>query len=520
MRYSCLKKALLLLFPLLGLGGILNSCTHLPTHNVELSGQVLAGEEMLALPDALVTIRASQIQTNTDEQGYFRLLVPEFDGEIEITAWAPGYYIAYEAIDASVKEITLSLRRHHTRDHADYTWIDPTAGSSDNACGNCHPTILPQWESNAHGQAVQNPRFFSFYNGTDIAGQALTAPGYLSDFPDTSGNCATCHAPGEGIDAPFSIDMNLVRGEVTAGIHCDFCHKIGGVYLDPATDEPYANVPGVLSMQPLRPPEGEQIFIGPYPDIHDPDTYNPIFSQSAFCAPCHQFTFWGTEVYNSYGEWLDSDYADEGVTCQDCHMPPSGDAFFALEDQGGLYHPPQEIPAHFQLGVKNIEFMSSALSLDIIQKVENNQLSLRVILTNTAAGHHFPTDHPGRHLILVVKVLNQEGTPIPLKDGPVIPDWAGDPAGNPGKVYAKVLMDARSGDYPVVGYWKPTLIQSDNRLAANQGQETRYIFQLNGEPVTIQIRVLFRRLYQPIAEVYGWDLGEILLAEESFIIQP
>ena len=46
------------------------------------------------------------------------------------------------------------------------------------------------------------------------------------------------------------------------------------------------------------------MFFGPYPDIHDPDTYAPDMSESAFCAPCHQFSFWGTPIYTSYDEWL------------------------------------------------------------------------------------------------------------------------------------------------------------------------------------------------------------------------
>lgn len=215
-----------------------------------------------------------------------------------------------------------------------------------------------------------------------------------------------------------------------------------------------------------------------------------------------------------------SDYAEQDVTCQNCHMPPSGEAYFALEEQGGLSHPPELIPSHFQLGITDSDFMQSTLTMDTIRRVENDQLSLQVILTNATAGHHVPTDHPGRHLILVVRVLEKDGTPLPLLDGPVIPDWGGDLSGEPGKVYAKVLMNARTGVYPVVDYWNPTLIQSDNRIPANESHETNYSFQLTGQSVTVQIQVVFRRLFQPIAETYEWDLGEIIMAEENYPVQP
>jgi hypothetical protein len=314
--------------------------------------------------------------------------------------------------------------------------------------------------------------------------------------------------------------MNTVRGERTSGITCDFCHKIGGIYLDPEDDRVYPNVPGVLSMQPLRPPQGEQIFIGPYPDIHDPDTYHPVFSESAFCAPCHSFSFWGTEIYNSYGEWLDSDYAEEGITCQNCHMPPSGDSTFALPEQGGLEHPPESIPSHFQLGVSDEAFMRSTLEMEVAHEISGGALRVEVRLTNATAGHHVPTDHPGRHMILHISAFTSDGTPVPLRIGTRLPVWIGDLAGEPGHVHAKVLRNARTGEFPAVDYWNPTLIHSDTRIPAKETHTSTYEFEIGDKPVRVEIRVLFRRLFQPIAERYRWDIETLILAEETFTLQP
>lgn len=119
--------------------------------------------------------------------------------------------------------------------------------------------------------------------------------------------------------------MGDVRGVITAGIHCDFCHKVGGVYLDSTSGSVYPNSPGVQSQRVLRPPQGDNIFFGPYDDIPDPDSFLPLISESQYCAPCHQFSFWGTPIYESFEEWLTSPYADKGTMCQDCHMSPTGD---------------------------------------------------------------------------------------------------------------------------------------------------------------------------------------------------
>lgn len=482
-----------------------------------IEGQVLESRSGTPVADVLITIRAAPIQTRTDSGGYFRIKAPRGQ-DLEIAAWSPGYYIATAHVQPPREDLLLELRNLPGADHPGYTWIDPTPGTSENACGSCHPMLLPRWENNAHGRAIHNERFFSFYNGTDTRDNPLDAPGYLTDFPGTAGNCAACHAPGAALDAPFTTDMNDHRGEITAGIHCDFCHKVNDIYLDPATGHPYPNVPGVLAMRVLRPPEDDQIFIGPYPDIHDPDTYAPVFEQSQYCATCHQFSFWGTEIYNSYGEWLESDYARRNITCQDCHMPPSGDEYFALQDQGGLPHPPDTIPAHFQLGLKDQDFMRTTLEMEPTLKIGNDQVHLSISLTNVNAGHHAPTDHPGRHIILIAQAVTADGKPVPLLQGPTIPQWAGDPGGEPGVVYAKILIDPATGEFPVVHYWKPTLIHSDNRIPANQSTRSEYVFSRPDQQVTLTIRVLFRRLYQPIAEIYGWDISETILNEETIII--
>jgi hypothetical protein len=87
-------------------------------------------------------------------------------------------------------------------------------------------------------------------------------------------------------------------------------------------------------------------------------------------------------------------------------------------------------------------------------------------------------------------------------------------------VYAKVLEDALTGEYPVVDYWNPTLIHSDNRIPANESRIANFFLHTNGEKVTIQVQVLFRRLFQPIAEQYDWELSETRMAAETFNVKP
>ncbi len=318
-----------------------------------VSGAVI--DEGGPVAGARVRLRATDFATVTDEAGRFTLSEVPTGQEIDITAWAVGYYIAYLPITPPAHDVTLLLRRHHTEDHPDYAWAapqgDPGEGEA-GGCAACHPSILPQWAANAHGTAINNARFYSLYNGTDLSGERPVGSGYVLDFPGTAGVCASCHAPGAGVDGYLRTDMNDVRGEVTAGI-----------YVNPANAMPYPNAPGVESQRLLRPPAGDNIFLGPYDDIHDPDTYLPAMRESAFCAPCHQFSMWGVPIYESYAEWLASPYAGVGITCQQCHMPPNSDATFATVEAGGLPHPPEQIASHLQLGATSETLLQNTVEM-------------------------------------------------------------------------------------------------------------------------------------------------------------
>ena len=115
------------------------------------------------LPGAHVRVRAEPEFTITNTYGEFVLgeLTP---GEVvELTAWAEGYYVASLLITPPASDVQFILRPYHTVDDDTYSWLSPNPGTSEKACGNCHPKIIPQWEANAHGGSIANPRFFSLY---------------------------------------------------------------------------------------------------------------------------------------------------------------------------------------------------------------------------------------------------------------------------------------------------------------------------------------------------------------------
>lgn len=486
-----------------------------------VSGSVVS-ESGAPIEGATVRIQATSNSDTSAADGAFTLTGLSEDVTVTVSAWKEGYYCAkVEGVSSPASGITLTLHPYQTNDNPDYVWVAPTG---ENSCYSCKPGVTQIWlDNDAHARSGTNPRFLSLYNGTDINGLVAIAPGYTLDFPGTAGNCATCHAPAAALDAPFTIDMNLLSSmDRDFGIHCDFCHKVADVYLNPATRLPYDNAPGVISMDVRRPfPDTEryQLFFGTFDDDNVPeeDTYLPLIERSQWCAPCHQFSYWGTPIYQSYREWLESPYPAMGVECQTCHMPPDGVTTNVAPGFGGVERDPLSIHAHTMPGAGSEELLQTTVSLTL--KVEQIGDSIRVYIDifNYAAGHHVPTDHPGRHMILAVTAIDGQGLPLLKQSGPSLPDWAGDLVGSPGKVYAKVLRDAVSGEYPVVSYWKPSYIVSDNRLPALVSDTSHFVFEapVSAGQVTVTARLLFRRLFQVQAEERGWDSPEILMEEES-----
>jgi len=203
------------------------------------------------------------------------------------------------------------------------------------------------------------------------------------------------------------------------------------------------------------------MFFGPLDDIPEPDTFLPLIDQGQFCAACHTFSFWGTPIYQSFAEWLASPYPSQGVHCQTCHMPPDGVTTNFVPGHGGVERDPQTIPSHFQFGTRYPEFLQSAVSVTVQAAVVSGRIRATVTITNTGAGHDYPTDQPARHLILVVRAMDAGGADLTQVAGETVPVWCGvgdapdDYGGRPGKAFAKVLRSLNTGEEPTAAYWSP-----------------------------------------------------------------
>ncbi|MEM7536107.1 MAG: hypothetical protein AAF639_28250 [Chloroflexota bacterium] len=573
---------------------------------VEISGIVL--DEDGPVGNASVRVQATEYQSETASDGSFTMLVPASNGEVTLVAARLGYFLGWANIvpneiasgDAGDTVIAgIELTKHHDTDSLDYEW-EPSIN-----CAECHPSY-DEWKADAHSQTATNHRFLTMYQGTDVEGnksprtnydlglprtldleKPYYGPGFKVDFPKRDGNCASCHTPmaasfeGTMIEAnntcgwvgchmyetieysdelgPSVVPVGLT-GVAAEGISCDFCHKVGDVHFDPETGLPDHERTGILSLGLYRPDYmDERFIIGSIDDVsRDTDTFNSLHKQSEFCASCHFSVFNETPVYNSYGEWLDSDYSDAetGQSCQDCHMPmaenydemrgravqmiswldnqlpgdssPLVDAvmdqvnknYFVYPEKEGLYRDPNQVHNHTMPGASDADFLQNAVTMMTNAEVVDGQLHVSVDITNDQTGHHVPTGSPLRHVMLVVQATDSEGNQLALVDGSVLPEWTGNYADQPGKAFAKILRDDITGAAPTFEHWRNISIDSDTRIAANATDVTEYVFDMSGSDgmIAVDVKLIFRRAFQQLMEWKGWDDPDILMEEEMLSV--
>ena len=253
------------------------------------------------IANAIVQVKGTPNQTTTDSKGSFTLKGSGGTKLLTLTAWYEGYFVGFTDLNPKQpawqdgKPVSITLRPLYTTDNNLYGWFTFNGINGSKSCAICHREH-PEWQADAHSQTAKisvsrrsiweqtsrgKPARIRKINhdGTILPPDPSLpyyGPGYKLDFPDRTGNCATCHTPvastipnqqncawlgcHKNITVERStrvIDTNVfpvsLTGNAAEGITCEFCHKVGAVILNPKTGLPHAAMPGILSMKLFRP---------------------------------------------------------------------------------------------------------------------------------------------------------------------------------------------------------------------------------------------------------------------------
>ncbi len=275
-----------------------------------------------------------------------------------------GFAMGLQAAEPASDTIDAFLQQHWQRPipaqgKAPEHFSDLERSLSPQACGSCHTEQLADWSRSLHSRAM----------GPGLMGQLLEMSPHARAEQQA---CLRCHAPlaeqAEALvdeiqnglsatqskhnDNPLQADNLHRQGLVCAACHVRNNQRFGPLRKDRSTPSPAQQLP------------------------HDGWTVAPAFEDSKFCAACHQFeagqfALNGKLLENTYVEWQQSRYADEGVHCQTCHMPDR---------------------KHQWRGIHDPQMVRQGVSIDIrAGTLDADQLDARMVMTNTGTGHRFPT---------------------------------------------------------------------------------------------------------------------------------
>ena len=110
----------------------------------------------------------------------------------------------------------------------------------------------------------------------------------------------------------------------------------------------------------------------------------------------------------------------------------------------------------------------------------------------------------------------------------VVPNWGGvgSPAdgyyaGQPGKAFAKILMEKWTKVVPTGAYWNPTRVVLDSRIAAFATDTSSYRFSVDdGGELRVSAELIFRRAFKELMDQKGWSDPDVIMETTTLDVPP
>jgi len=239
-------------------------------------------------------------------------------------------------------------------------------------CNACHGEIHDAWAESAHAGAWNAEAFRA---ALDRVGDTTACTGCHLPLANQHPRLAAGYIEGDVARPDMQPNPAWDATLMSEGVTCAACHVRDGAVV--------ANRTGAAGPHPI--------------------TVSDELGTSELCATCHQLTWPGADppFYDTYGEWKASAYAQAGVGCKDCHMPPvagraTATRFAAMADHS--------FPAD------TARALSILVRTDAPEAQRGSPLHVAVRLQNTGAGHSVPTGSPFKAYRVVVGILDADGT--------------------------------------------------------------------------------------------------------------
>ncbi|MCA1757910.1 MAG: NapC/NirT family cytochrome c [Bacteroidales bacterium] len=290
--------------------------------------------------------------------------------DLRTVRWA-GAAIAVFAIVLTAFSVANLLPQEELKGKYDYKDFETSL-----KCRSCHPGIYEQWK-----QAMMSQSYTHHWDEIEYFDLAVPHAEVDPKMKDAVDGCNGCHTPLAymgGTLPPPRPEENSMANE---GVSCEVCHLTQRSQVDPPVNYSYYIEPGTTKHS------------GREPGIESPAhkiVQNDFFRTTEFCGNCHnEKNPYGIWVKSTQLEWKEGPYAEEGVRCQDCHMPegPYQNAIMGTTHEDArlhLFH-----GAHDPGKVRGTIELRIEPDLRVAEPGET--IHFKVALFNQKTGHKFPT---------------------------------------------------------------------------------------------------------------------------------
>ncbi len=366
--------------------------------------------------------------------------------------------------------------------------FEPGSFDSPDRCLNCHREIYEEWSHSMHAYAWDDkwyqPDYILAHQETDGATDLL---------------CGACHAPiaaRTGLLPPA--DGSKFDATSRRGISCDFCHTVTGV--SQMFNMGHVSEPGNTKLGPRE--DGRSLY-------HEVE-YSELHTKADFCGACHMVVHpaTGTHIIDTWDDWKNNAYGQQGVSCQDCHMStgpgiektPGRASLMGKTRENRAFHGfvggssyAQEQMGNGKQAELSREFLRAAAEVKLAEQVTaDGTLELTVDVHNVGAGHKIPTGTTYiRIMWLQVEVADKAGKLV-YSSGQVDEKNHVDPDA----VFFRVLFKDKDGNLTGKS-WRAHGIGYDRRIPAKGMDSETYRIALpdKGE-YQVKTRLMYRSFTQ------------------------
>ncbi|HYX09666.1 MAG TPA: multiheme c-type cytochrome [Bacteroidales bacterium] len=262
-------------------------------------------------------------------------------------------------------------------------------------CKSCHTGFYQQWSQSMMSQAYTHKwDEIEYFKLAEAHAKKVPA---LKEVVDGCNGCHTPMAFMAGKLPPAKPEEGTMANE---SVSCEVCHLVKGTTADPPHNFSYIIEPGNTKHSSRKGTKDSP--------AHNIVT-NDLFRTTEFCANCHnEKSPGGVWVKSTQLEWKEGPYSDEGVRCQDCHMPVAN---FKTAIMGNTY---KDARLHLFHGAHAKGKVRGTIEVriqpDIRETVPGEEVVFTVALFNQKTGHKFPTGSVEDRIVwLHVEATDAEG---------------------------------------------------------------------------------------------------------------